>query len=467
MPAQNSNRVHSPLSSQVSSEVNSQVSSHGNRAGAAQPVPANARQPQAGVSSRFRALLRWRSWHRWLGLWLGALLLLICLSGSVLLFKNQLLQWQYPQLKIPLVTDSALQGRVLDMLDQSQYGFARLPHAQRPWLELSRHDGTLEYWSVPSVATEPPQLLLSRAPYSDAIDWCYQLHMYLFVKPWEHQLVGVVGLLAVLVLLSGLLTQWPRRWRMLKLPLPATLSGWFSRRHGRPQADSPVKRPLPAMQLYRQWHYVLGVCTLPLLLNVILTGSAMSYNPQVQWLLSVVFDEAPVKAAVLPPTAPTAPGSSQPAAVSTTASAAVLTQAESVRSSQWGLWLYNARMALPEAELRLASFAKSAGDAVQFRAQLPEEWHPNGRTIIRIDSKSGAVLLLKKATELPRGFQISQLIYPLHVAAVGGPVYLWLLFVSGLLPLLLWLLGYGWRRARLRQERQQARLLQEKTNAGR
>jgi len=81
------------------------------------------------VELRFQALARWRSWHRWLGLWLGLVLLLVCLTGSVLLFKNQLLQWLYPQLQVALVTDAALQGRVLDGLDQQQYGFARLPHA--------------------------------------------------------------------------------------------------------------------------------------------------------------------------------------------------------------------------------------------------------------------------------------------------------------------------------------------------
>lgn len=360
-------------------------------------------------------LLRSRFWHRLLGLWLGAVLLLVCLTGSILLFKNPLLQWLYPQLQISVVDDPQLQGRVLDSLDQSQYGFARLPHTERPWLELSRHDGTLEYWAVPATAAEAPQLLLSRAPYSDVLDWCYQLHLYLFVKSWKHQLLGVVGIGGLLLLIAGLKTQWPSRWRMLKLPL------------------SQRGRALPGGRMAwhnaRQWHYVIGVFSLPLLLLVIITGTAMAYNAQTQQFISWLLQDPPQ-----PKPAP------EPAFEVTTLTAA-----------NWGLWLSNARKALPDAQLRLASFRKSPTDAVQFRAQLPEEWHPNGRTVLRL-APDGSLLSLQRATELAPGRQLSQLIYPLHVAAVGGPLYLWLLCVSGLLPALLWWFGWRWRQGRLQKE---------------
>ncbi len=353
-------------------------------------------------------LLRSRFWHRLLGLWLGVVLLLVCLTGSILLFKNPLLQWLYPQLNVVLVDDPQLQGRVLDHLDQSQYGFARLPNKERPWLELSRHDGTLEYWAVPATVTETPQLLLSRAPYSDVLDWCYQLHLYLFVKSWKHQLLGVVGIAALLLLIAGLKTQWPSRWRMLKWPLRA--------------------RALPGWQRARQWHYLIGVFSLPLLLLVVITGTAMAYNTQTQQFISWLLQD--------PPQPKAAPEAAFPATALT--------------ASDWGLWLSNARKALPDAQLRLASFRKSPTDAVQFRAQLPEEWHPNGRTVLRL-APDGSLLSLQRATELGPGRQLSQLIYPLHVAAVGGSLYQWLLFASGLLPALLWWFGWHWRQGRLQK----------------
>lgn len=353
----------------------------------------------------------WRSrfWHRLLGFWLGIVLLLVCLTGSILLFKNPLLQWLYPQLNITLVDDPQLQGLALDSLDQTKYDFVRLPHTERPWLELSRLDGTLEYWSVPVSAVETPRLLLSRAPYSDLLDWCYQLHLYLFVKHWKHQLLGLVGLATLLLLATGLKTQWPRNWRMLKLPLRA--------------------RALSVLQRHRQWHYIIAVLSLPLLLNVVSTGTAMAYNIQTQQLFSWLWQDAPE------PVIKTEP------ALSTIA----------LTTSDWQLWLTTARKLVPDAQLRLASFRKIETDAVQMRIQLSEEWHPNGRSVIRL-APDGRLLSVQLATAMAQGRQLSQLIYPLHVAAVGGPWYLWLLFGTGFLPLILWWFGLTWRRGRLRKE---------------
>lgn len=349
-------------------------------------------------------LLRSRFWHRLLGFWLGAVLLLVCLTGSILLFKNPLLQQLYPQLNIPLVTDLQLQGMALDRLDQTQYNLVRLPQPDRPWLELTRRNGTLEYWTVPATMSAPPQLLLSRTPYGDVLDWCYQLHMYIFVKSWKHQLPGVVGLAALVLLAMGLKTQWPRQWRLLRWP-GAGRAFW---------------------QQSRQWHYVIGVFSLPLLLWVVLTGTAMAFNAQTQQLFSWLWqDQAEAK---------------------TPAEAALADVA--LTRSDWALWLTTAQQALPDAQLRMVSFRKTPADAVQIRAQLPAEWHPNGRSVIRL-APDGRLLSLQRATDLAPGRQASQLIYPLHVASVGGPQYLWLLAFTGLLPLLLWTLGYLWRRGRL------------------
>lgn len=355
------------------------------------------------------SLGRGRFWHRLLGFWLGAVLLLVCLTGSILLFKNPLLQWLYPQLNISLVDDPQLQGLVLDSLDQRQYAFVRLPNTERPWLELLRLDGPLEYWSVPASAVETPRLLLSRAPYSDVLDWCYQFHLYLLVKSWKHQLLGVVGLAALLLLATGLKTQWPRNWRMLKLPSGA--------------------RAVPVWQRNRQRHYVFALLSLPFLLNVVSTGTAMAYNTQTQQFFSWLLRDPP-----------------EPAVAAEPALLAV-----ALTASDWALWLTTARRLQPDARLRLASFRQTETDAVQMRIQLPEEWHPNGRSVIRL-APDGTVLSVQRATESAPGRQLSQLIYPLHVAAVGGPGYLWLMFGSGLLPLILWWLGAHWRRGRLQKE---------------
>lgn len=328
--------------------------------------------------------------HRFFGLILALWLVPASLTGSVLLYKNLLLQWLYPQLQQPLVTDLATWGKVLDALPQTDYHFVRLANTERPWLELSRLDGTLEYWSASG------ELLLSRSQYQDFIGWCYEFHLHLFSADVGEQIIGVLGLLTLLLIGSGLWQSWPRhwRWKLWRLPWSASSIRWS-----------------------RQWHFVIAFWTAPLLVLISLTGTAMVYNQQVQQGLSWLFSDTEV---TLPE---------------------VASEAYSVTQSQWALWLPLAQRHLPEADLRLASFRKTTEQQLSIRAQLSEEWHPNGRTLISINPKSSELLSVQKASEMGLGKQISQMIYPLHMAAVGGEPYKILLLLTGLIPLLLWVLG--------------------------
>jgi uncharacterized iron-regulated membrane protein len=335
--------------------------------------------------------------HRVFGLILALWLVPASLTGAVLLYKNSLLQWLYPQLQQPLVTDLAIWGKVLDALPQTDYNFVRLANAERPWLELSRLDGTLEYWSASG------QLLLSRSQYEDFIGWFYEFHLHLFSAELGEQIIGVLGLLALLLIGSGLWHSWPRHWgwRLWRLPLSA-----------------------PAIRWSRQWHFVIAFWTAPLLLLTSLTGTAMVYNQQVQQGLSWLFNDPVAKT-------PASVISSYP-----------------VTQSQWVFWLPAAQQQLPEGVLRLASFRKTAEHDLSIRAQLSKEWHPNGRTLIKVDPASSSVLSVQKATEMGQGKQLSHLIYPIHMAAVGGGFYKILLLLTGFIPLILWVLGMIFHKGR-------------------
>lgn len=335
--------------------------------------------------------------HRVFGLILALWLVPASLTGAVLLYKNSLLQWLYPQLQQPLSTDLATWGKVLDSLPQTDYNFVRLANTERPWLELARLDGTLEYWSASG------QLLLSRSQYEDFIGWFYEFHLHLFSAELGEQIIGVLGLLALLLIGSGLWHSWPRHWgwRLWRLPLSA-----------------------PAIRWSRQWHFVIAFWATPLLLLSVLSGTAMVYNQQVQQGLSWLFNDPLAKT-------PVSVISPYP-----------------VTQSQWALWLPAAQQQLPDGDLRLVSFRKKAEQELSIRAQLSTEWHPNGRTLIKVDPAGSNILSVQKATEMGQGKQLSQLIYPLHMAAVGGDFYKILLLLTGFIPLILWVLGMIYHKRR-------------------
>ncbi|WP_337880345.1 PepSY domain-containing protein [Rheinheimera sp.] len=338
-----------------------------------------------------------RTWHRQLGLWFGLLLVLMAVTGGILLYKNSLLQWHYPQLQLPYQPDLKVWGQVLDQLPQQDYGYARIPTPERPWLELARHDGTLEYFSPAG------ELLLSRTPYQDWIGWSYQLHLYFFVKDWGHQLPGVVGLLALLLFALGAKLSWPRHWSWRVWQPPAGPADGRRARH---------------------WHWLVGLLSLPLLSWTALTGTLVVYNKEVSAGLNWLLQQAP-------PANTSLPAVNYP-----------------IQQGQWTLWLQAAQQVAPQAQIRLVSFRKTADQPLSMRLQLPTEWHPNGRTQLLLDPGNAQLLQLNKATEMGWVSRLMQLLYPLHIAAVGGTLYLLVLLLAALLVPLLWGLGLLWHKGR-------------------
>jgi uncharacterized iron-regulated membrane protein len=80
----------------------------------------------------------------------------------------------------------------------------------------------------------------------------------------------------------------------------------------------------------------------------------------------------------------------------------------------------------------MAVWPAEPGDAASVRLRRPAEWHANGRTRVRIDPESSAVLVVEDAQSLGLGQRMANAVYPIHAAQVGGRAYDALTFASGL-----------------------------------
>ena len=84
---------------------------------------------------------------------------------------------------------------------------------------------------------------------------------------------------------------------------------------------------------------------------------------------------------------------------------------------------------------------------ITFRVQSPGEWHPVGRSLVAVSRDGRQLLLRHDATADRPGARLSNAIYPLHVAAVGGFGMKIALAFTGLLPTFLLVTGFlFWRR---------------------
>ncbi len=350
---------------------------------------------------RLRPALAWL--HRWAGLVVGTVFALVALAGSVLVFHTELLLLEHPELaRHQPEARGAVMARLL--ADESRLGITALdlPRAELPVWQAYLADGRRAYF-----APGDGSLLLVRDHRDDWLMWLHHWHVELLGGATGKEILGIAGWIALGLLLSGLWLWWPNAGRLL-----AQLR-WHS--------GPPLRRWL-------SWHRSSGVLLLPLLLLATLTGVGMIHSAGFRSVLVGALGERE-------PPAPTAGTDAAASAV------------------DWDAVLARARQALPGARLARVSPEASTAPVIVFRARAAGEWHPVGRSLVGVTRDGGRVALRVDATKDAAGARLSNAIYPLHVAAVGGWPMRIALALTGLLPAFLLVTGllyWTGRRARKR-----------------
>ncbi|HEY4582092.1 MAG TPA: PepSY-associated TM helix domain-containing protein [Lysobacter sp.] len=347
-----------------------------------------AAAPALPPRRRTRALLAWL--HLWVGMTVGTVFAVIGLSGSALVFHDELLRWRHPQLAAGAPqADPAVLARIVDRGRGDGLRSVQFPDAAMPsWIGFHEDGRRVHY------ATGDGRVLLERRPGDDALLWLHELHTHLLGGERGEQVLGVLGVVSLALVLVGLYLWWPMRGRWL--------------------AQLRVHRG-PPIRRWLTWHRSSGVLLLPLLLLSTLTGLGMVYHDAARALLTAMLGGGAAQA----PTPAPAP-------------------ATRVR---WDRVLVLAGGASGTARLtRVAVPAPDAG-TVDFRARHPAEWHPNGRSTLAIDAAGTRVLRVVDASAEPLGVRATNAIYPLHIGVAGGATLRWLTFVAGLLPAFLLVTG--------------------------
>ena len=358
------------------------------------PDGSHARAPR--TLPRLRRVLAWL--HLWLGLAAGTVFALVSLAGTVLVFHDELLLASRPALAAHAATaDAGVMGRLLGEAPSRGLTALDLPREGLPVWQGYLADGRRVYF-----APEDGRLLLVRSHHDDWLMWLHHWHVELLGGAAGKEVLGIVGWIALGLLASGLYLWWPRPGRML-----AQLR-WH--------AGPPARRWL-------SWHRSSGVLMLPLLGLATLTGVGMVYSNGFRTVLVAALGADPARA----------PAESQVAAP----------------AIDWSSVLRTAGTAFPGARIARVSPPAADGNTVTFRLQAPGEWHPVGRSLVGISRDGRQTLVHYDATADRAGARLSNAIYPLHVAAVGGTGMKLALAATGLLPTFLLVTGFlFWRRRR-------------------
>jgi uncharacterized iron-regulated membrane protein len=334
------------------------------------------------------------------GIWLAV----ICFSGSLLLFKTEWLNMMYPPLAKAAVEYASNQTS-----EASRYPTAALAEfTQRmdanpsnryiifaseanPWHQVVDNKGSHNYYNWQG------EWLLTREVGSDWLDLLKQLHSHLLLDGVGENALGILALFGSVLIITGLFIWWPRHFsrRLFSLPLKANKA-----------------------KTYRQWHTVMGLFSLPMMVLVLFTSLGLVYNAQFRTVLIEWFDNY---------NPPTLSWTTHPQSLS--------------QPTPWFVVFNRLSAELPEAKPRILSLQQDRTAPMQIRFKLPEELHPNGRSKVYFEPQTGEFLAKYTARDMGTGETLMNMLYPLHIAAVGSALFQLLMALTGVIPLLMMILG--------------------------
>ncbi len=357
-----------------------------------------------------------RRLHLWLGLSLGVLFALMGLTGSALVFYQEIDAWLHPEVRVanPLPApgwDSPVWDQALATVR------ARWPERDGAW----RFEATSEPGALPA-RYQPPDAghhgrrimvwlspdgrqVLREAEWGGYLmTWLYNLHMELLLHEPGRAIVGWSGLATLVLLLSGLWAWWPR-------------GSWRKALHFKPEAV--------ASRRLHDIHKLTGLAGLPLLLMLVGTGVMLALPDESNAVLARTLgplNKAPVVRSVAP-----APGASSERPWSRITLAQALT---------------TAHREMPQARLAWVEAPGSPTGVVMVRAQQPgDPSHRFPHSHVYIDQHSGQVLAVNDRQRFGSSSVVNNWLHPLHDASVGGLGLRVLVAVVGVMPMALLVTG--------------------------
>lgn len=338
--------------------------------------------------------------HGYAGVIAGILLIIIGLTGSVLVFSEELDHFLNPQLlqvvpqdeRVPLET---VLNTVREARPELKAHRVIVPQKPDGVYTVMMESPSEEYTNV--YVNPYSGTILGSRPFKQTLGgFLIELHLNLFAGDLGAKVVGLSGLLLLLLGITGVIL-WPG-WKRLT---PGFKVRWKS----------------PSRLVNYDIHKVVGISSLIFLTTLGFTGAAMTFYetaaPVINWI------------ARTPPLPD--PPTSQPVADTTP-----ITIDEVLRKAD---------AALPGAETTKIFPAKTSEAAVNVWKKFPQDAQPYGSSYVYLDQYNGTVLQLENSFKAPINTQIWNQIYLLHVGTYGGLITRVLYVLIGLTPIVLFITG--------------------------
>ncbi|MFA5985489.1 MAG: PepSY-associated TM helix domain-containing protein [Methylococcaceae bacterium] len=352
----------------------------------------------------------WLNIHLYLALSAGLFFVILGITGSISVYRDELDELLNPQLVVdqPLADYLPLDKimAAVRMQHPNRLGawtleMPRTPHGMiTAWFDKPR-ETFFEYYAPLMVSVNPytAEVVASRFWGQTTVTWILDLHTQLRMERWGWQCVGGLGFLMLLSILSGLYLWWPG-YAQLKTAF-------------RLRCNSGV------LKLAFDGHKLLGFLGAPALLILAFTGFQLSFPVLLENLTQST-------AMTHGNNGPNIRSSAQP-----NNRPIVLEDAEFI-----------ARGAFKRSQLR--RITTPVGETGTYRVNLRlgrelNQKHP--LTMVWVDRWSGHIREVRDPGEFSTGQRFASLMWPLHTGEALGDTGRRVWFMTGFIPLVLYLTG--------------------------
>ncbi|CCQ89635.1 PepSY-associated TM helix domain protein [Nitrospina gracilis 3/211] len=354
---------------------------------------------------------RLRQWvrraHLVLAFTAGLVLVVSGLSGSLLVYHKEIDHalnpdlWRVEPEKGPHRIDASLDA-VRQAHPGGLIGLVRLPrepdHAMEVWV---RKADVIQKVYVNPYTT---RLLGVRGDHDGLMGTLHDLHVHLLAGETGETVMGFIGLVAMVLLGTGMVLWWPRggRWS------GAFRIGW---------KETGVRKVF-------RLHRFIGIVSIGFLVFSIATGAGMVFHKTVNVVLESVLG-GPMRP--MPPKLDSA-------------------VAQSLSAEQL---MARGQSILPEATLIFLRLPSTPDAPYVLRMRFDENPHPNGSTYLALHPETGEPTMVHSFRQASSGQVVSDLKYPLHIGRFWGEAGRLLTVIIGLSPALLFVSGFlFWKRRR-------------------
>ncbi len=221
---------------------------------------------------------RWfGKWHSYLGIFAGSILVIVGLTGSILVFQDEIDQALNPELFEVAEQEKRISIDEIIPIVQKKY-----PEKPFHYVSIAEENNLLTTYRFLNTKTDEEffinpfnvEICGKRLFHSSFIRIVMNIHRTLLIPTVGRYVVGLAALSLLILTISGLRLWIPKKWKQLKSALTVNFKANFKRQN-------------------YDWHQVLGLYSAPIIVVLSLTGLVITFNSVFIGLLFMLSGKSP------------------------------------------------------------------------------------------------------------------------------------------------------------------------------